>query len=98
MNASDAESLTVNRERAIAMSPADDALVVLLEAAVSRGDLVSFAQFVFLGAAVTVAARFDWFDVFSFESSVPVPVFVPTCETRCLEAAISIIFRTPSQA
>ena len=80
------------------MRPADDALVVLLEAAESRLDLVAFAQFVLLRAAITVAARVDGLDVFSFEPSVPVPVFVPVCETRCLEAAISIVFRTPSQA
>ena len=80
------------------MSPADDALVVLLEAAEPRLDLVAFAQFVFLGAAIAFAARVDWFDVFSFEPSVPVAVFVPVGETRCLEAAISIGFLTPSQA
>ena len=80
------------------MRPADDALVVLLEAAESRLDLVAFAQFVLLRAVIALAARFDCFDVFGFESSVPVPVFVPVCETRCLEAAISIVFRTPSQA
>ena len=72
------------------MSPADDALVVLLEAAESCLDLVAFAQFVLLRAAITVAARVDGLDVFSFESGVPVPVFVPVCESRCLEAAISI--------
>ena len=80
------------------MRPADDALVVLLEAAEPSLYLIPFAQFVLLRATVALAARVDWFDVFSFEPSVPVPVFVPVGETRCLEAAISIGFRTPSQA
>ena len=80
------------------MRPADDALIVLFQASVSRGDLVAFAQLVFLGAAIALTTRVEGLDVFSFEPSVPVPVFVPVCETRCLEAAISIVFRTPSQA
>ena len=85
------------------MRPADDALVVLLKAAESRLYLITFAQFVFPGAAVGIGTRVDWFDVFSFEPSVPVPVFVPVGETRCLgddgvDATISIVFRTPSQA
>ena len=96
MDVSDA-ACTVNRERAVRVRPADDALVVLVEAAEPSLYLIPFAQFV-LRAAVALAARVDWFDVFSFEPSVPVPVFVPMCEIRCLEAAISIIFRTPSQA
>ena len=85
------------------MRPADDALVVLLEAAEPSLYLIAFAQFVLLRATVALAARVDWFDVFSFEPSVPVPVFIPVCETRCLgadgvDATISIVFRTPSQA
>ena len=80
------------------MRPADDALVVLLEAAEPGFYLVAFAQFVLLRAAIAVAARFDGLDVFSLEPSVPVAVFVPVGETRCLEAAISIVFRTPSHA
>ena len=66
------------------MRPADDALVVLFQAAEPSLDLVAFAQFVFLGAGVAFAARLDWFDVFGLQPSVPVPVFVPVCETRCL--------------
>jgi len=97
MNASDAVP-TIDRESAVRVRPADDALVVLLKAAESRLYLITFAQFVFPGAAVGIGTRVDWFDVFSFEPSVPVPVFVPVGETRCLEAAISIGFRTPSQA
>ena len=85
------------------MSPADDALVVLLEAAEPSLYLIPFAQFVLLRATVGIGTRVDWFDVFSFEPSVPVPVFIPVCETRCLgadgvDATISIVFRTPSQA
>ena len=79
------------------MRPADDALVVLLEAAEPGFDLIAFAQFVFLRAAVGIGPRVDCFDVFSFEPSVAVAVFVPVGETRCLEAAISIGFRTPSK-
>ena len=80
MNASDAASLTVNRERAIAMSPADDALVVLLEAAVSRGDLVAFAELVLLRAAVTFAARVESLDVLGLEVLIRIAVVVPVEE------------------
>ena len=58
------------------MSPADDALVVLLQAAVSRGDLVAFAELV-LRAAVTFAARVDWLDVLLLEPLVGIAIVVP---------------------
>ena len=59
------------------MSPADDALVVLLQAAVSRGDLVAFAELVLLRAAVTFAARVDCLDVLLLEPLVGIAVVVP---------------------
>ena len=58
------------------MRPADDALVVLLEASVSRGDLVAFAELV-LRAAVTFAARVDCLDVLLLEPLVGIAVVVP---------------------
>ena len=61
------------------MRPADDALVVLLEAAEPGFYLVAFAQFV-LRAAVTVAARVDWFDVLLLEPLVGITVVVPIVE------------------
>ena len=59
------------------MRPADDALVVLLQAAVSRGDLVAFAELVLLRAAITFAARIDWLDVLLLEPLVGIAVVVP---------------------
>ena len=62
------------------MSPADDALVVLLQASVSRGDLVAFAELVLLRAAVAVAARFEGLDVLLLEPLVGIAVVVPIVE------------------
>ena len=59
------------------MRPADDALVVLLEAAVSRSDLVAFAELVLLRAAVTFAARVDCLDVLLLEPLVGIAIVVP---------------------
>ena len=58
------------------MSPADDALVVLFEAAVSSSDLITFAQFV-LRAAVALAARVEALDVLLLEPLVGIAVVVP---------------------
>ena len=59
------------------MRPADDALVVLLQAAEPRLDLVAFAELVLLRAAVTFAARVDWFDILLLEPLVGIAVVVP---------------------
>ena len=59
------------------MSPADDALVVLFEAAVSSSDLITFAQFV-LRAAVALAARVEALDVLLLEPLVGISIVVPT--------------------
>ena len=59
------------------MSPADDALVVLFEAAVSSSDLITFAQFV-LRAAVALAARVEGLDVLLLEPLVGISIVVPT--------------------
>ena len=59
------------------MRPADDALVVLLQASVSRGDLVAFAELVLLRAAVTFAARVDCLDVLLLEPLVGIAIVVP---------------------
>ena len=61
------------------MSPADDALVVLFEAAVSSSYLITFAQFV-LRAAVALAARVEGFDVFGLEILIRISVVVPAKE------------------
>ena len=58
------------------MRPADDALVVLFEAAVSSSYLITFAQFV-LRAAVALAARVDGLDVLLLEPLVGIAVVVP---------------------
>ena len=58
------------------MRPADDALVVLLEATEARLDLVAFAQFV-LRAAVALAARVEGLDVLLLEPFVRIAVVVP---------------------
>jgi hypothetical protein len=58
------------------MRPADDALVVLFEAAVSSSDLVAFAKFV-LRAAVALAARVEGLDVLLLEPLVGIAVVVP---------------------
>ena len=76
MDVSDAASLTVNRERAVAVSPADDALVVLLEAAEPSLYLITFAKFV-LRAAVALAARVQGLDVLLLEPRVGVAVLIP---------------------
>ena len=62
------------------MRPADDALVVLLEAAEPGLDLVAFAQFVLLRAAVALAARFEGLDVLLLEPLVGIAVVVPIFE------------------
>ena len=59
------------------MRPADDALVVLLQASVSRGDLVAFAELVLLRAAVALAARIEGLDVLLLEPLVGIAVVVP---------------------
>ena len=59
------------------MRPADDALVVLFEAAVSSSDLVAFAKFVLLRAAVALAARVEGLDVLLLEPLVGIAVVVP---------------------
>ncbi len=61
------------------MRPADDALVVLFEAAVSSSDLITFAQFV-LRAAVALAARVEGLDVLLLEPLVGIAVVVPIVE------------------
>ena len=58
------------------MRPADDALVVLFEAAVSSSDLITFAQFV-LRAAVALAARVEGLDVLLTKPLVGIAVVVP---------------------
>ena len=58
------------------MRPADDALVVLFEAAVSSSYLITFAQFV-LRAAVALAARVEGLDVLLLEPLVGIAVVVP---------------------
>ena len=58
------------------MSPADDALVVLFEAAVSSSDLITFTQFI-LRAAVALAARVESLDVLGLEVLVRIAVVVP---------------------
>ena len=60
------------------MRPADDALVILLQAAESRLDLVAFAQFVLLRASVTVASRVEALDVLLLEPLVGISIVVPT--------------------
>ena len=59
------------------MRPADDALVILLQAAESRLDLVAFAQLVFLRAAVALAARVEALDVLLTKPLVGIAVVVP---------------------
>ena len=59
------------------MRPADDALVVLVEAAEPSLYLITFAQFVFLGAAVALAARVEALDVLLLEPLVGIAVVVP---------------------
>ena len=61
------------------MSPADDALVVLFEAAVSSSDLITFTQFI-LRAAVALAARVEALDVLLLEPLVGIAVVVPIVE------------------
>ena len=58
------------------MRPADDALVVLFEAAVSSSDLITFTQFI-LRAAVALAARVEALDVLLLEPLVGIAVVVP---------------------
>ena len=58
------------------MRPADDALVVLLEAAEPSLYLIPFAQFV-LGAAVALAARVQGLNVLLLEPRVGVAVLIP---------------------
>ena len=58
------------------MRPADDALVVLFEAAVSSSYLITFAKFV-LRAAVALAARVEGLDVLLLEPLVGIAVVVP---------------------
>ena len=62
------------------MRPADDALVVLFEAAVSSSYLITFAQFVLLRAAVALAARIEGLDVLLLEPLVGIAVVVPIVE------------------
>ena len=59
------------------MSPANDALVVLFEAAVSSSDLITFTQFI-LRAAVALAARVEALDVLLLEPLVGISIVVPT--------------------
>ena len=59
------------------MRAADDALVVLFEAAEPSLYLITFAQFVFLGAAVALAARVEALDVLLLEPLVGIAVVVP---------------------
>ena len=58
------------------MRPADDALVVLVEAAEPSLYLITFAQF-FLRAAVALAARVEGLDVLLLEPFVRIAVVVP---------------------
>ena len=59
------------------MRPADDALVVLLEAAEPGFDLVAFAQLVFLRAAVGIGTRIEGLDVLLLEPLVGIAIVVP---------------------
>ena len=59
------------------MRPADDALVVLFQAAEPGFDLVAFAKFVLLRAAVALAARVEGLDVLLLEPLVGIAVVVP---------------------
>ena len=61
------------------MRPADDALVVLLEAAEPSLYLIPFAQFV-LRAAVALAARVQGLNVLLLEPLVGIAVIVPIVE------------------
>ena len=61
------------------MRPADDALVVLLEAAVSCSYLITFAKFV-LRAAVALAARVQGLNVLLLKPLVGIAVVVPIVE------------------
>ena len=62
------------------MRPADDSLVVLLEAAEPSLYLIPFAQFVLLRAAVTVASRVEGLDVLGLEVLIRIAVVVPAEE------------------
>ena len=75
------------------MSPADDALVVLFEAAVSSSDLITFAQFV-LRAAVALAARVEALDVLLLEPLVGIAVIVPMIKSMNRHDGRSSIFST----
>ena len=59
------------------MRPADDALVVLLQASVSRSDLIAFAELVLLRTCVAVAARLEGLDVLLLEPLVGIAIVVP---------------------
>ena len=62
------------------MSPADDALVVFLEAAEPSLYLIPFAQFV-LRAAVALAARIEGLDVLGLEVLIRISVVIPVWST-----------------
>ena len=62
------------------MRPADDALVVLLEAAEPSLYLIPFAQFVLLRATVALAPRVEGLDVLLLEPLVGIAVVVPIVE------------------
>ena len=64
------------------MSPADDALVVLLEAAEAGLYLITFKEFVLLRAVIAIAARFEGFDVLLLEPLVGIAVVVPIVVIR----------------
>ena len=76
MNASDAVP-TIDRESAVRVRPADDALVVLFQTAEPSLYLITFAQFVLLRAAVALAARIEGLDVLLLEPLVRIAIVVP---------------------
>ena len=62
------------------MRPADDTLVVLLEAAEPSLYLIPFAQFVLLRATVALAPRVEGLDVLLTKPLVGIAVVVPIVE------------------
>ena len=75
------------------MRAADDALVVLFEAAVSSSDLITFTQFI-LRAAVALAARVEALDVLLLEPLVGIAVIVPMIKSMNRHDGRSSIFST----
>ena len=76
------------------MRPANDALVVLFQTAEPSLYLITFAQFVFLGAAVALAARVEALDVLLLEPLVGIAVIVPMIKSMNHHDGRSSIFST----